>query len=135
MGYARSDSQAEHQAGVAQLRAGGRGRGGAVVGMIGSKVPVLERPDALDVSRMVLLKRGKTVLLPSEDATDITKDLTAPLRQIQSEFGPDAIRWMHANADALREQYQPLLAGQSAAVAQEIDPDLATAFIDLINEQ
>ena len=133
MGYARSDSQAEHQAGVAQLRAGGRG--GAVVGLIGSKVPVLERPDALDVSRMVLLKRGKAVLLPSEDATDITKDLTAPLRQIQSEFGPDAIRWMHANADALREQYQPLLAGQSAAVAQEIDPDLATAFIDLINEQ
>lgn len=133
MGYARSDSQAEHQAGVAKLRAGGRG--GAVVGLIGSKVPVLERPDALDVSRMVLLKRGKTVLLPSEDATDITKDLTAPLRQIQSEFGPDAIRWMHANADALREQYQPLLAGQSAAVAQEIDPDLATAFIDLINEQ
>lgn len=133
MGYGRSDSQAEHQAGVAKLRAGGRG--GAVVGLIGSKVPVLERPDALDVSRMILLKRGKTVLLPSEDATDITKDLTAPLRQIQSEFGPDAIRWMHANADALREQYQPLLAGQSAAVAQEIDPDLATAFIDLINEQ
>ena len=131
MGYARTDSQAEHQAGVARLRAGGRG---AVGGMIGNPLPIAERPDAMDVARLVDLKRGKCVLLPNHEATEDTRDLSRTIRQLTTELGDDAIRWLHSNAREVREQYQPLLSGQSATIEDGVDEDLAAAFVNLINE-
>lgn len=132
MGYMRSDMHDQHQAAVAQLR--NNARGGPVGGLIGATVPTLERPDHLDISRVVLLKRGGTVLLPPDEATPETLDLTGPIRQIQEQFGADGIRWMHAHAPSLIEQYKPLLSGQTAAVAETVDPDLASAFVALLNE-
>ena len=132
MGYMRTDMLGQHQAAVAKLR--NTARGVPAGGLIGATVPTLERPDHLDISRVVLLKRGGTVLLPPDEATPETLDLTGPIRQIQEQFGADSVMWMHANAPALIEQYKPLLSGQTAAVAETVDPDVATAFVALLNE-
>ena len=126
---------ATHQAGVAKLRNRARETGHTPGrGLINDAgVPTLERPDNLDVARLVAIKRGKTVLLPASDAVASTLDLTRPIRQISDQFGADSIAWMHANADELRSQYRPLLAGQTAAVADSVDGDIAKAFVNLLN--